>query len=99
MVLGKVTRETIRVLNLPPESNESGAVLNGAFIKHSVLSASRSESNHPLRMMFAGRAAVTNAIILFDSGPSDSFAFSAFARQTDVYIIPAWQRKVRLPRF
>jgi hypothetical protein len=80
---------------LPPESNESVAVLDGAIIQRSVLSASESESDPTLRMMFAGRAAGTNASILFDSGASDNFVSSSFARQTGISVIPA-QRKVRL---
>jgi hypothetical protein len=75
----ELTKETFRVLYLPPESNESVAVLNGAFVQHSVLSASKSESDPTLRMMFAGRAAGTNASILFDSGALDNFVSSFFA--------------------
>jgi hypothetical protein len=59
-----LTKDTYRVLYLPPESNKSVALLNGAFVQHSVLSASNSNANHSLRMMFAGRAAGTNASIL-----------------------------------
>jgi hypothetical protein len=46
-------------------------------------------------MMFAGRAAGTNASILFDNGASDHFVSSAFARQTGISMFPA-QRKARL---
>jgi hypothetical protein len=60
-----------------------------------VLSASKPDSDHSLRMMFAGRAAGTNASILFDGGASDNFVSSAFARQTGISVFPA-QRKVRL---
>jgi hypothetical protein len=90
-----LTKETLRVLYLPPECNESVAVLDGAIVQHSVLSASKSESDPTLRMMFAGRAAGTNASILFDNGASDNFVSSSFARQTGIYVFPA-QRKVRL---
>jgi hypothetical protein len=82
-------------LYLPPESNESVAVLDGAFVQHSVLSASKSISDSSLRMMFAGRAARTNASILFDSGTSNNFVSSAFARQIGISVIPA-QQNVRL---
>jgi hypothetical protein len=91
----ELTKDTYRALYLPPESNESVALLNGAFVEHSVLSASNSDSNHSMRMMFAGRAAGTNASILFDSGASDNFVSSALARQTGISVFPA-QRKVRL---
>jgi len=91
----EVTKDTYRVLYLPPRSNEGLAVLNGSFVQHSVLSASKSESDSSLRMMFAGRAAGTNASILFDSGASDNFVSSSFARQTGISVIPA-QRSVRL---
>jgi hypothetical protein len=61
-----------------------------------MLSASKFESADPtLRMMFAGRAAGTNASILFDSEASDNFVSSSFARQIGIAVIPA-QRKVRL---
>jgi hypothetical protein len=70
----ELTKETFCVLYLQPKSNESVAVLNGAFVQHSVLSASSFESDHHLRMMFACRAAGTNASILFDSGASDNLS-------------------------
>jgi hypothetical protein len=91
----ELTKETLRVLYLPPECNESVAVLDGSIVQHSVLSAIKSDSNPTLRMMFAGRAAGTNASILFDSGASDNFVSSSFALQTGISVIPA-QRKVRL---
>jgi hypothetical protein len=91
----ELTKETLRVLYLPPECNESVAVLDGAIVQHSVLSASKSDSDPTLRMMFAGRAAGTNANILFDSGASDNFVSISFAHQTGISVIPA-QRKVRL---
>jgi hypothetical protein len=91
----ELTKETLRVLYLPPECNESVAVLDGAIVQHSVLSANKSDADPTLRMMFAGRAAGTNASILFDSGASDNFVSSSFARQTGISVIPA-QRKVRL---
>jgi hypothetical protein len=53
----ELTKETLRVLYLPPECNESVAVLDGAIVQHSVLSASKSETDSSLRMMFAGCAA------------------------------------------
>jgi hypothetical protein len=91
----ELTKETLRVLYLPPECNESVAVLDGAIVQHSVLSASKTESDPTLRMMFAGRAAGTNASILFDSGASDNFVSSSFARQTGISVTSV-QRKVRL---
>jgi hypothetical protein len=75
--------------------NESVAVLDGAIVQHSVLSASKSDSDPTLRMMFADRTARTNASILFDSGASDNFFSSSFACQTGISVIPA-QQKVRL---
>jgi hypothetical protein len=87
----ELTKETLRVLYLPPECNESVAVLDGAIIQHSVLSASKSESDPTLRMMFAGRAIGTNASILFDSGASDNFVSSSFVCQTGISVIPAQQ--------
>lgn len=45
--------------------------------------------------MFAGRAAGTNASILFDSGASDDFVSTAFVRQNGIYVFLA-PRKVRL---
>jgi hypothetical protein len=91
----ELKKDTYRVLYLPPRSNESVAVLNGAFVQQSILSASKSESDSSLRMMFAGRAAGTNASILFDRGASDNFVSSSFARQTGIFVILA-QRSVRL---
>jgi hypothetical protein len=85
----EMTKETLRVMYLPPECNESVAVLDGAIVQHSVLSTSKSDSNPTLRMMFAGRAARTNA------RASDNFVSSSFARQTGISIIPA-QQKVSL---
>ena len=67
-----VTKEGLRVLYLPPVTDESAAILDGA-IHHAVLSAAQVNSNSGLRMMFAGRAAGTNASILFDSGASENF--------------------------
>jgi hypothetical protein len=91
-----LTKDTYCVLNLPPKSNESVAVQDGAFVQHFVLSPSNFESNHSLRMMFAGCAAGTNASILFEtSGASHNFVSSAFARQNGIFVFPA-QRKVRL---
>jgi hypothetical protein len=91
----ELTKETLRVLYMPPECNESVAVLDGAIVQHSVLSASKSDSDPTLRMMFAERAAGTNASNLFDSGAFDNFVSSSFARQTGIFVISA-QRKVRL---
>jgi hypothetical protein len=93
--LSELTKETFRVLYLPPECNESVAVLDGAIIQHSVMSASKYESDPTVRMMFAGRAAGTNVSILFDSGASGNFVSSSFARQTGISVNPA-QQKVRL---
>jgi hypothetical protein len=91
----ELIKETLRVLYLPPECNESVAVLDGAIVQHSIFSASKSEFDPTLRMMFADRAAGTNANILFDSGASDNFVSSSFARQTGISVIPA-QQKLRL---
>jgi hypothetical protein len=92
----ELTKETLRILYLPPECNESVVVLDGAIVQHSVLSASKFESDPTLRMMFAGRAAGTNfASILFDTGAPHNFVSSSFARQTGISVISA-QRKVRL---
>jgi hypothetical protein len=90
----ELTKETLRVLYLPSECNESVVVQKGAIVQHSVLSASKSRSDPTLRMMFAGCATKTNASILFDSGASDNFVSSSFARQTGISVIPA-QQKVR----
>jgi hypothetical protein len=90
-----LTKETLHVLYLPPKCNETVAVLDGAIIQHSVLSASKFESDPTLRMMFAGRAAGTNAGIPFDSGASDNFVSSSFAHQIGISVISA-QQKVRL---
>jgi hypothetical protein len=59
------------------------------------LFAIKSDSDPTLRMMFACRAAGTNASILFDSGASDNFDSSSFACQTGISVIPS-QQKVRL---
>jgi hypothetical protein len=91
----ELTKGTLRVLYLPSECNESVAVLEGAIVQHSILSARKSDSDPTLRMLFAGHAAGTNASTLFDSGASDNFVSSSFARQTGISVIPA-QQQVRL---
>jgi hypothetical protein len=46
-------------------------------------------------MMFAARAAGTNANILFDSGASNNYVSTTFAKVTGVLVSPSLQ-KVRL---
>jgi hypothetical protein len=62
-----------------------------------ILAASRkrADGSPALRMMFAARAAGTNANILFDSGASHNYMSTTFAKLTGISVSPSLQ-KVRL---
>jgi hypothetical protein len=62
-----------------------------------ILTASRkrADGSPALRMMFAARAAGTNANILFDSGASHNYVSTTFAKLTGILVSPSLQ-KVRL---
>jgi hypothetical protein len=62
-----------------------------------ILAAFRKKADglHALRMMFAARAAGTNASILFDSGASHNYVSTTFAKLTGILVSHSLQ-KVRL---
>jgi hypothetical protein len=58
-------------------------------------SRKRADGSPALRMMFAARAAGTDANILFDSGASHIYVSTTFAKLTSISVSPSLQ-KVRL---
>jgi hypothetical protein len=59
------------------------------------VSRKRADGSSAFWMMFAARAADTNANILFDSGASHNYVSTTFAKSTGIFVSPSLQ-KVRL---
>jgi hypothetical protein len=87
--------EKLRVLYLASIVDKVSA--EAGLITERILAASqkRADGSPALRMMFAARAAGTNAKILFDRGASHNYVSTTFAKLTGILISPSLQ-KVRL---
>ena len=68
-------------------SAEEGKAV-GKVIATAATSGKLGESKRYSRMMFSGTAAGAKANILFDTGASNNFVSSAFARQTGISVKP-----------
>jgi hypothetical protein len=87
--------EKLRVLYLA--STVDKVFAEAGLMTERILAASRKQvdGSPALRMMFAARAAGTNANTLFDSGASHNYVSTTFAKLTGISVSPSLQ-KVRL---
>jgi hypothetical protein len=87
--------EKLRVLYLASTVDRVSA--EAGLMTQRILAASqkRADGSPALRIMFAARAAGTNANILFDSGASHNYVSTTFAKLTGISISPSLQN-VRL---
>jgi hypothetical protein len=87
--------EKLRVLYLASTVDKVSA--EAGLLTERIFAASQKRANGSpaLRMMFAARAADTNANILFDHGASHNYVSTTFAKLTGISISPSLQ-KVRL---
>jgi hypothetical protein len=87
--------EKLRVLYLASTVDKVFAEAGLMTERIPAASQKRADGSPALRMMFAARAAGTNANILFDSGASHNYVSTTFAKLTGILVSPSLQ-KVRL---
>jgi hypothetical protein len=84
--------EKLRVLYLASIVDKVSA--EARLMTGRILAASRkgADGSPSLRIMFATRAAGTNANILFDSGASHNYVSTTFAKLTGISVSPSLQK-------
>jgi hypothetical protein len=84
--------EKLRVLYLASTVDKVSAEARLMTERIRAASRKRVDESPALRMMFAARAAGTNANILFDSGASHNYVSTTFAKLTGILVSPSLQR-------
>jgi hypothetical protein len=84
--------EKVRVLYLASTVDKVSAEARHMTERILAASQKRADGSPALRMMFAARAAGTNANILFDSGASHNYVTTTFAKLTGISVSPSLQK-------